>query len=273
MKISDKIALVTKTYANDIPRYKDLFESIQKYNVDNIPVYVIIPFQDKKLLEDTIGTEGYSLLFDHDVHTFKYPMGGWEQQMIIKLEFWKQIKAHNYLILDSDGRFIKPFYEKDFIAYDNIPYTIVHENKQIAEYETALKGGDYNNTGYAKAVRAYRDLFGYKSSKLYDYGPNPHLWSREVLSHLNSNYIEYHGMEIEQFCLTIKQQYGIHFRETLTYGEYLMATKAIDIVPSGPFFKTYHWKEMVDFEEGTGLELEENISKNYLGIIMQSKHT
>ena len=63
MKISDKIALVTKTYANDIPRYRDLFESIQKYNEDNIPVYIIIPFQDKKLLQDTIGTEGYSLLF------------------------------------------------------------------------------------------------------------------------------------------------------------------------------------------------------------------
>ena len=29
---------------------------------------------------------------------------------------------------------------------------------KIAEYETALKGGDYNTTGYAKAARAYRDL-------------------------------------------------------------------------------------------------------------------
>ena len=268
-----KIALVTKTFSTDIPIYKILFDSINKYNEDSIPIFVVIPFNDKKLLEDTVGTEGYTLLYDHDVHTFRYPMAGWEQQMIIKLKVHKHISTDNLLLLDSDARFIRPFLEKDFIAYDNIPYTIVHENKQVAEYETVLKGGDYNNTGYAKAVRAYRDLFGYKSSKIYDYGPNPHLWSTDVLRSFFSNYIDYYGLELEQFCLTMKEKYGIHFRETLTYGEYLMATSTIDIIPSGPLFKTFHWREMVQFEKGTGLELEENIAKNYLGIIMQSKNT
>ena len=200
-------------------------------------------------------------------------MAGWEQQMIIKLKLHEHISTNNLLIIDSDGKFIRPFYEKDFIAYDNIPYSIVHENKQIAEYETALKGGDYNNTGYAKAVRAYRDIFGFKSNKIYDYGPNPHLWSTKVLGDLYSNYLNYFGLELEEFCLTIKNKYGIHFRETLTYGEYLMASSSIDIIPSGPLFKTFHWHEMVEFEKGTGLELEENIAKNYLGRIMQSKHT
>ena len=267
------IALVTKTFSTDIPSYKILFDSINKYNEDNLPIFVVIPFRDKKLLEDTIGTEGYTLLFDHDIHSFKHPMAGWEQQMIIKLKLHEHISTNNLLIIDSDGKFIRPFYEKDFIAYDNIPYSIVHENKQIAEYETALKGGDYNNTGYAKAVRAYRDIFGFKSNKIYDYGPNPHLWSTKVLGDLYSNYLNYFGLELEEFCLTIKNKYGIHFRETLTYGEYLMAGSSIDIIPSGPLFKTFHWHEMVEFEKGTGLELEENIAKNYLGIIMQSKHT
>jgi len=267
------IALVTKTFSTDIPSYKVLFDSINKYNEDNLPIFVVIPFRDKKLLEDTIGTEGYTLLFDHDIHSFKHPMAGWEQQMIIKLKLHEHISTNNLLIIDSDGKFIRPFYEKDFIAYDNIPYSIVHENKQIAEYETALKGGDYNNTGYAKAVRAYRDIFGFKSNKIYDYGPNPHLWSTKVLSDLYSNYLNYYGLELEEFCLTMKNKYEIHFRETLTYGEYLMAGSSIDIIPSGPLFKTFHWHEMVEFEKGTGLELEENIAKNYLGIIMQSKHT
>ena len=125
-----KLALVTKTFSTDIPSYKILFESIQKYNEDNIPVFVIIPGEDKQLLEDTIGTEGYNILFDHDIHHFKYPISGWEQQMIIKLKAYQYISTDNILLLDSDGRFIRPFYEKDFIAYDNIPYTIVHENKQ-----------------------------------------------------------------------------------------------------------------------------------------------
>ena len=268
-----KLALVTKTFRTDIPSYKDLFDSIQKFNEDNLPVFVIAPAQDRYLLEDYIGFDGYTFIADEDVHNFRYDMSGWEQQMIIKLKAYQHISADNILLLDSDGRFIRPFYEKDFIAYDDIPYTIIHENKQIAEYETALKGGDYNTTGYAKAVRAYRDLFGFKSTKIYDYGPNPHLWSTKVLSDLFSNYLDYNGLELEQFCLTVKNTYGIHFRETLTYGEYLMAAKSIPIIPSGPLFKTYHWKEIVQFEKSTGLELEENIAKNYLGIIMQSKHT
>lgn len=268
-----KIALVTKTYKNDIPSYKTLFDSIKQYNEDNIPVFVITPEKDKQLLEDTIGKEGYTFISDEQIHTFVNKIYGWEQQMIIKLQMYKQIDADNFLILDSDGKFIRPFYIRDFIAYDNIPYTIVHENKQVAEYETALKGGDYNETGYAKAVRAYRQMFGLKSNKLYDYGPNPHLWSRKVLEEFQEGVLNYNKLSIEEFCMIMKQSYQIHFRETLTYGEYLMATKVIDIIPSGPLFKTYHWKEMVEFEKGTGLELEENIAKNYLGIIMQSKHT
>ena len=259
-----KLAIVTKTYKDDIASYKVLFESIQKYNEDSIPIYVIIPHRDKELLIDTIGTEGYTLLFDHDVHKFKSPMHGWEQQMIIKLKAFQHISADNLLIVDSDGRFIRPFYLKDFIAYDKIPYTIVHENKQVAEYETALKGGDYNHTGYAKAVRAYRDFFGYNSDKIYDFGPNPHLWNVYVLQSFFDNYLDYYDIGIEDFCTDIKSQYGVHFRETLTYGEYLMKSKTIDIVPSGPLFKTYHWKEMVDFEQGTGLELEENILRTIL---------
>lgn len=267
------LALVTKTYSADIPSYKILFDSINKYNENNLPIFIVIPSQDKKLLEDTIGTKGYTLLFDEDVHKFKNFLAGWEQQMIIKLKLHSFIDANNILILDSDGRFIRSFYERDFIAYGTTPYTIVHENKQIAEYESALKGGDYNKTGYAKAVRAYRDIFGFKSNRIYDYGPNPHLWSTKVISDFYSNYLDYNGIELEDFCLTIKNSYGIHFRETLTYGEYLMASSSIDIIPSGPLFKTYHWKEMVTFEKGTGLEVEENIAKNYLGIIMQNKHT
>jgi len=268
-----KVALFTKTYSGDVNRLKELFYSIQKYNQDNLPYYISAPFNDRSAIEQAIGTEGYTLLADENIRVARKQYSGWEHQMIIKLLAYKEIPADNFLILDSDARFIKPFFEKDFIAYDNIPYSIVHENKQIAEYEVALKGVDYNYNGYSKAVRAYRDLFGYKSSKIYDYGPNPHLWSRIVLEHFYENYINYHGLDIEEFCVSVKQQYGIHFRETLTYGEYLMAAKPIDIVPSGPLFKTYHWKEMVDFEKGSGLELEENIAKNYLGIIMQSKHT
>ena len=88
---------------------------------------------------------------------------------------------------------------------------------------------------------------------------------------MKKNYLEPNGLTFETFSLLMEKKYPkIHSRETATYGEYLLATKCIDIIPCGSFFKVYHWKEMWEFEQGTGLELLENIKENYLGIIMQS---
>jgi len=268
--MSYKLAIYIKTYSGDFLRIKNLLRSIQEFNIDDIPVFISCPRDQSGSLFSMIGKEGYTYIPDEYIFTPSYRIPGWEEQMLVKLNAWKNIDADNLLIIDSDAEFVREFYLDDFIAYDNVPYTIMHENKQVSEYEAALKGGDYSKTGYVKAVLAYRELFGGKSKKIYDYGPNPHLWSRKVLESFEENYLKYNDLTMENFCFGIKSQYDIHFRETLTYGEYLLAGRAIDIVPCGPFFKTYHWKEMWDFEEGTGLELKDNIKKSYLGIIKQS---
>ena len=49
-----------------------------------------------------------------------------------------------------------------------------------------------------------------------------------------------------------------------------MGARPIDIFPIAGIFKFYHWKEMCDFEQETGLGLDENIKENYLGITLQS---
>jgi hypothetical protein len=265
-----KLALFCKTYIRDYGRVEKLFETIKKHNKDNIPFYVTAPASDKGLLQEVLGKEGWTFIPDEEIFTSDRFRDGWETQMLVKLHAYKKIPADNILILDSDTFFIRDFYEKDFIAYDNIPYTIIHENVQVAEYEAFLKNKQYSKNKYSKAVAAYRDVFGGKSNRVYDYGPNPHLWNRKVLEHLNSNYLDYHGISMEDFCDSMKAQYGIHFRETLTYGEYLLATKVIDIVPSGPLFKCYHWKEMYDFELMTGQVDEEKHQWNYLGVVIQS---
>jgi len=265
-----KLAIYIKTYINDLDRVKVLFNSIQKYNVDSIPVFISTDKMSTESLVSKLGTGGYTRLVDEDYFTPTIPLTGWEQQMYVKLNVFKAVPADNVLILDSDAKFIRDFYESDFIAYDNIPYTIIHENTQVSEYEASLKNGDYRDTGYAKAVKAHRDIFGGKSNRIYDYGPNPHLWNRTVIESFEEKYLKANNLTLEQFCHGIKLQYDIHFRETLTYGEYLLATNVIPIIPCGPFFKVYHWKELYDFEQSMGWVDEELIKKTYSGIIMQS---
>lgn len=268
-----KLALYCKTHPADFIRAKRLLGSIQKFNRDSIPFFISCEGRFYDNLISILGTDGYTFVADEEFFEPTVEMTGWEHQMYVKLNFFKAVDTHNVLILDSDAFFIKDFFEKDFIAYDNIPYTIIHENKQVAEYETFLKGGKYLESGYTKAVKAYRNVFGGKSEKIYDYGPNPHLWSRKVLEHFTENYLDRNKLRLEHFCLGMKQQFGIHFRETLTYGEYLLAAKPIDIIPCGPFFKVYHWKELYDFEQKNGWVDEEKIKDNYLGIILQSNWT
>lgn len=265
-----KLALYCKTYPGDFDRVVKLIDSIKLYNKDNLPLFISTEGKYRELLESKIGTEGYTYIPDEDMFIPSLPMAGWEHQMLVKLNVFKCILSDNILLLDSDAYFIRDFYEADFIAYDNIPYTIIHENVQVSEYEALLKGGDYSKTGYAKAVKAYRTIFGGKSNRIYDYGPNPHLWNRKVLEHFNDNYLKKYNFTLEQFSFNMKSQFDIHFRETLTYGEYLLATKVIDIVPCGPLFKVYHWKELYDFESKLDWVKEEEIRKTYLGIIKQS---
>ena len=266
----DKLALYCKTYPGDFKRVVRLKESVEKYNEDKIPLYISCEDIYKTELIALLGNDGYIFIPDEQIYQVKNPMPGWEQQMLVKLHAFGRISAKNILLMDSDAYFIRPFYVSDFIAYDDIPYTIIHENVQVSEYEAYLKGGDYTKTGYAKAVKAYRELFGGKSNRIYDYGPNPHLWNKKVLDDFFKNYLEHNKLGMEEFCFAMKNQYGIHFRETLTYGEYLLAGKSIDIVPCGPLFKCYHWKELYDFEKGLGWIDEEKIKQTYLGITLQS---
>lgn len=265
------LAIYCKTFSRDFKRLKKLFDSISKFNRDKIPFFISAPYAEKELLEKIIGTEGYNYIPDEEIYKVRPPFIGWKSQTPMKLNAYTKIPSKNILIIDSDGYFIRDFYLKDFIAYEDVPYTQMYENKYVAEMQKVLKGGSYQNNQYSKCMRAYRKIFGGKSNKIYDYGPNPHLWSTKVLKHLKENYLEPNGFTFETFSLAIEQNNpGIHSRETGTYGEYLLATKCIDIVPTGPFFKVYHWKEQWDFEQGSGLELEQNIKENYIGVIMQS---
>ena len=266
-----KLAIYIKTFERDISRVGKLMDSIQRFNRDNIPVFISCSQIDRVRLEKELSEiEEWNYIPDEEIFEPTYRWSGWEHQMLVKMEAHKVIPADNILILDSDSFFIKDFYVDDFIAYDNIPYTIIHENKQVAEYETFLKNGKYSETGYAKAVRAYRDLFGFKSNRIYDYGPNPHLWNIGVMKSFYENYLQYNDLSLEEFCSKVKQQYNIHFRETLTYGEYLMGTKAMPIIPSGPLFKVYHWKELYDFELKNNMVEYDKIKDNYLGVVLQS---
>jgi len=264
------LILYCKTFSRDFQRLKRLYESIQKYNKDNIPFYISAPNTEKEQLENVIGIKGYEFVPDESIWNFKYQMDGWRSQQIIKSNVWKAVDTENYICIDSDQFFINDFYVKDFIHPSGTLYSVVHENKEVQQYEKLFFGKNYQDNGYCKAVNAYRKVFGSDQGKVYDYGPPPYHWSVKVWKHFEDNYLVPNNLTFETFQLAMEQNHKIAFREAVTYGEYLLAARPIELHPISGVFKFYHWKEMYEFEEKTGLGKLENLKPNFLGVTLQS---
>ena len=60
--------------------------------------------------------------------------------------------------------------------------------------------------------------------------------------------------------------------ELIWYGEYLLTSKAIRIIPCEPWFKPFHYLQQMNDCKSQG-NTEETLAQNYLGIVMPSKET
>ena len=268
--MATKLVLYCKTYIRDAYRAKRLLKSVMKYNADKIDFYISFPLAEKEKIQNILGTVGYNYIPDEEIWQFQSNMDGWRSQQIIKSNLWKAVDIENYVCIDSDTYFIRDFYRSDFLHSSGTIYSLVHDNKEVQQYEKLFFGKKYMENGYVKAVRAYRSIFGQDHSKVWDYGPPPYLWSVKVWKALEENYLRPNDLTFETFQLYMQQQFGIAMREAVTYGEFLMAAKPIDLYPTSGLSKFYHWKEMYDFEQENGLGLEVNIKDNYLAITLQS---
>ena len=65
----ETVVLYCKSYHLDVHRAKSLLDSINKYNVDNIPFYISVPESDMHLFKKELGESNYTLLKDEDIDT------------------------------------------------------------------------------------------------------------------------------------------------------------------------------------------------------------
>ena len=130
------IVLYCKSYSRDFLRLKRLLDSIEKFNKDRIPFFISTPEDQHQDLITILGNEkNYQWVSDESIIAAnlnvspgveKQRSGGLAQQAI-KSEFWRLGLSENYVCLDSDCVFIKPFSRSDFLAADGNPYTVNRE--------------------------------------------------------------------------------------------------------------------------------------------------
>ena len=254
----DKLVLYCKSYVNDFERFKVLLESVNKYNLDNIPFYVSVPVNDINLFKQL---DGVKVVSDESIVSTKSQ--GWVQQQIVKSRFWTLGLCENYLCLDSDCYFIKPFGFKDFMYDDETPFTVIHEQKELFSWtvnKTKTLGFDPKDS-YMRDRDKIMQIFG-RSGKYYDFGPVPSIWSSKVWKSLEDNYSTPNNLtfgDLINYCPS----------EFSWYGESLLNFQAIPIYPVEPLFKVFHYaQQAIEYKQNN--ITEQMIAQNYFGIILQS---
>ena len=252
------IVLYCKSYSKDVYRAKQLLDSILRYNKDNLEFYISVPNCDIELFKKELGTDGYTLINDEDIDVDNQ---GWKGQQIIKSQFWKLGLCKNYLCVDSDCFFIKDFYKKDFMFDEDTPYTVCHEYKSFFEFldKFPLPFDAYES--FSKDRLHIMGLFN-RQGLIYDFGPGPTIWSCEVWKSLEDNYVIPNNIKFSDLI-------QINPSEFTWYGEWLLYSQAIRLIPRGPIFKNYHYPHQYEYDKQLGYTLEK-IKKHYLGIGLQS---
>ncbi len=220
------------------------------------------------MVEEVLGKDSYLWVADEEIvaanprasfDQYQAMPGGLSQQ-IIKAEFWRLGLAENYLCLDSDSKFIRDFRKADFVSNDNVPYTVLHQNKELFQIAS--------NRGHHKVERDLRieaervqKLFGRVGPHFYC-APAPFNWSAKVWQSLDQEYLQPKDISIWDLI-------SMDLPESLIYGEALMKYHAIPLIAVEPLFRTYHYDWQYFLMKRLG-ETETKLAQNYFGVIYQS---
>lgn len=256
----DILALYTKSYSGDIERLSVSIESVKKFNKDDIKHYVSVPSKELGLFKDRFGSS-IELIADEEIYDIKEQ--NWKTQQVVKSNFWKLRLCKNYVMMDSDSYFIKQFKVSDFIYDEQTPYTVIHEQKDLFAWSSnnINRLGFNPKSSFADDRKKIMTLFE-RSGKIYDFGPGPIIWSSKVWESLEMNYLKPNNLTFENLIENVPSEFT-------WYGEYLLVSKVIDIIPIEPLFKFMHYPQQYSDYKNQGYT-EEILSENYFGIVMQS---
>lgn len=262
------IALFCKSYKPDLDRVGTLVESVRAFNKDDIEFVLCVPRVDLPLFQNRLGKEGLVWVTDEDIidstgkeNLKRYERtDGYRTQQIVKAEFWRLRRAKNYVCIDSDCKFIRPFSCLDFLASDGNPYTVIHEGKSFRQFCVTH--------GLARHVEEFdveksqgRSMFA-RHGPNYQFGPLPVIWSAAVWMSLHDRYLTPSGENMFDAI-------GRSPNEATWYGEALLAFRAIPIYPREPLFKAYLYLE--EYEADQRIRIDEKfLAQDYLGVVYQS---
>ena len=272
------MVIFIKTHLKDFYRLEVLLESIDKYNVNNIPVHICTDATSYDDLINWLDTSRYFTYNDRDIleqavidgdydpRTLRRKLNRWEVQQIVKFEFCKNMSSDNCIIIDSDNQFIKNFTEKDFMNEDGEIYTIMSTvEERCREFADDLADDmlDYRDAKtFMSAIRERVQEQFSREGEVYEFGPTPVIWSKKVVNDFYNNYLIPNKKSFVDIINLVPIEYN-------WYGEWLLLNKSIPLIPKKPLFKNITSQEQYDNLIEKGITTDD-LREEYLGINIQS---
>ncbi len=270
----EKFVFFCKSYDKDMLRARRMAESINRFNLDGIPLYLSVPARDLAAFKECLADFPVHFFTDEQILGISQQANGAIPQLfpahltqqLLKLEFWRTGVCQNYAWIDSDSYFIRPFKTADFFWDDHTPYLIQDEydsEKELQRMQHVPKKTRAKRVrDICALISKFRALFGNTGPFVAFGGSTPIIWSCRVLEAFNTEYLKPKNKTVYE----ILYDYPC---ETQLYGEYLHYSHAIDLKPHPHMFKSFYHADDFYISQEMG-ENEYSLSQAYSGICIQS---
>lgn len=262
-KYKNNFVMFCKTFLKEKDRFEFMLSTFNQFNMDKVILFVSVP-EKEKFAYDHYSSPTVKVITDesygHDYFTTETYWGltpGYINQEICKLSFWETSNCKNYLCIDSDLYFIRPFHKIDFMVDEFTPYSVLVMDKdlQIEDF--------------------YRDFAKWRRGLI-----------KKIFEEVgleDSRYRTCHGMQVMNsdvlcdFKINFMDKKGISYKDLIKlspyeftwYNAWLQKSKLIPVVATEPFFKTFHSEIEFLFSKTKKIK-EKHIAEQYIGIVLNS---
>ena len=261
-----ELALMLKSYGPDLEYARRLVSSYRQFNADGLPMFVVVPDEDLgafgALAGDDVQVLSESLLAEH--LTTEWISGfspGYMNQQIVKLAFWELGLADNYLCMDSDAVFLRPFFRTDFMAAPGVPFAFLTEDTELrAEPE-------YFREHWAvrePKLRLIQQTVGLESDRLLTCHQHA-VFSAAVLRSFRDTFLLPRGMGYADVLAISPYEFS-------WYNMWWQKDLTVPLVMREPIFKTFH-NASQHLEYLLRGVTNEDVARGYVGLVINSNYS
>jgi len=262
----NEFAILIKSHGPDRDYAARLLDSIHRYNVEALPVYVVVPPEDVADFVELAGDVA-TVLSEAELseHLVEGPVAGFSagyiNQEIVKLAFWELGLAANYLCMDSDAEFVRPFRASDFMATDTTPFTFLTEDADL-RVEPSYFAHTWQNR--AASLEKIREAIGYQG--MWPLTVHGHaVFSATALRSFRDDFLAPQGWDYAD-ALAISPY------EPSWYNAWVLHAKPIDVIRREPIVKTFH-NSTQHLEYVLRGVTQEDVARGFVAVVVNSNYS